>query len=288
MREDLRFLRTQSGAVWLHEPHGKLHFWHHHDELEFNLVAKGTARYLLDDRRYDLGPGCLVWLFPDQEHLLVDLSPDFAAWMGVITPQTLRTACAGAHKDLRSGDPPGNFCRRLGATDTAFLSQLCRDLLPPLPVQDPARFAAGLGYLFLSAWTRFQAATDTVVGTEAHPAVERAAGALERGEESLEAIARAAGLSYSQLSRIFHRQAGQTLVAYRAHARVRRFLALHQRNTRASLLSLALKAGFGSYAQFHRTFRASMGLTPRTWLGRAAIGDVAQPGSRAQQGRDRR
>ncbi len=137
MREDLRFLKSQSGAVWLHEPHGKLHYWHHHDELEFNLVAKGTARYLLDDRRYDLGPGCLVWLFPDQEHLLVDLSPDFAAWMGVITPESLRAACAGAHKDLRSGDPPGNFCRRLVATDTAFLGQLCRDLLPPLPVRTP-------------------------------------------------------------------------------------------------------------------------------------------------------
>ena len=56
----------------------------------------------------------------------------------------------------------------------------------------------------------------------------------------------------------FHRQLGQTLVAYRAHARVRRFLALHEKSPRTSLLALALKAGFGSYAQFHRTFRANL------------------------------
>ncbi len=261
MREALGFQISTGGAVWLHEPHGVLHHWHHHDELEFNLVAKGTARYLLDDRRYDLGPGCLVWLFPDQEHLLVDLSPDFAAWMGVISPGVLRAACAGDHAGpaqwRSAGESP---CRRLDREDAAFLARLCRDL-PSLrcPAQDPARFKAGLGYLYLSAWTRFLAATDTIVGTEAHPAVEEAAGALERGDESLEAIARARrGWSYSQLSRVFHRQVGQTLVAYRANARVRRFLDLHARNQRASLSSLALKAGFGSYAQFHRTFRAAM------------------------------
>src|SRR5918995_1783331 len=45
---------------------------HRHAELELNLVVRGTATYLLGERRYALTPGTLTWLFPGQDHVLVD------------------------------------------------------------------------------------------------------------------------------------------------------------------------------------------------------------------------
>ena len=41
--------------------------FHRHRELELNLVLQGEAIYLLEDRRYALHPGALVWLFPGAE-----------------------------------------------------------------------------------------------------------------------------------------------------------------------------------------------------------------------------
>jgi AraC-like DNA-binding protein len=265
MREVLTLPRGLSGQAWLHEPHGRLHFWHHHDEPEFNLVIRGTARYLLNDRRYDLGPGCLVWLFPDQEHLLVDLSSDFSCWIGVIRPRLLRQACAGRHPELLVRNPPGHFCRRLSDPDSSFIQGISRDLDQARRV-DMSRVNAGIGYLFLTAWQRYLASSDAIAGVRVHPGVERAAAALSRGEDDLALISAQAGLSYSQLSRLFHRQVGRTLVSYRARACLQRFLGLHRNGREHSLLSLALAAGFGSYAQFHRVFRREMGLTPQAWV----------------------
>ena len=59
------------------------------------------------------------------------------------------------------------------------------------------------------------------------------------------------------------------LVEYRNHLRLERFQVLVDRGGE-NLLEAALAAGFGSYAQFHRVFRAVRGSTPRdTVRGRA-------------------
>ena len=56
---------------------------HSHAELEFNLVLRGRAAYVVDDARYDLGRGSSIWLFPAQQHLLINQSPDFEMWIAV-------------------------------------------------------------------------------------------------------------------------------------------------------------------------------------------------------------
>jgi len=50
---------------------------HGHRETELNIVVAGRASYALGDRRYELGADDLVWLFPAQEHQLIDRSEDF-------------------------------------------------------------------------------------------------------------------------------------------------------------------------------------------------------------------
>jgi len=71
-------------------------------------------------------------------------------------------------------------------------------------------------------------------------------------------------MSPGHLTRSFKRHAGSSIVEYRNELRLARFLS---QATRQGLLEAALGAGFGSYAQFHRVFRARFGKSPRQYLG---------------------
>jgi AraC-like DNA-binding protein len=73
------------------------------------------------------------------------------------------------------------------------------------------------------------------------------------------------GVSAGKLARDFKSEMGVSLVEYRNRLRLERFLALVDRGG-GNLLEAALDAGFGSYAQFHRVFRALLGATPREYL----------------------
>jgi len=72
-------------------------------------------------------------------------------------------------------------------------------------------------------------------------------------------------LSLSRLARVFKAEMGMSLVEYRNRLRLDRFAVLLDRG-RTNLLEAALAAGFGSYAQFHRVFRALRHMTPREYL----------------------
>ena len=82
-------------------------------------------------------------------------------------------------------------------------------------------------------------------------------------------IASALDISLSRLARVFKSEMGMSLVEYRNRLRLDRFSVLLDRG-RTNLLEAALAAGFGSYAQFHRVFRALRHVTPREYLRRQA------------------
>ena len=83
-------------------------------------------------------------------------------------------------------------------------------------------------------------------------------------------IAAKLDISLSRLVRVFKAQMGMSLVAYRNRLRLERFSALVA-NGRTTLLDAALAAGFGSYAQFHRVFRALGQGRPRDYLRRHGV-----------------
>jgi AraC-like DNA-binding protein len=265
VKEHLRYPDSADGwvrpYVWEHSP--RLHPIHRHDELELNLVVRGTGRYLLDDRRYDLGPDSLVWLFPDQEHILIDQSRDFRMWILVISPRALRRHCGvEPYRFLLELNPAGHFCRRLAEADARRL----RPLLEDLDLRDDdARLNPGLAWATLSAWRMYQRAPDTLSGVRLHAAVERAANLIAADVDAdLTAVARRSGLSHSRLSHLFRAQTGHTLASWRNRQRLERFFA-HAAGGRKTLLAAALDAGFGSYAQFHRVFRQLTGVSPARW-----------------------
>src|SRR5580698_8392016 len=78
MLENLKLGRQYDGLIYLVEsarnpPTIKSH---RHVELELNVVVRGTISYVLGERRFTFGRRTLLWLFPSQEHQLVDRSSD--------------------------------------------------------------------------------------------------------------------------------------------------------------------------------------------------------------------
>jgi AraC-like DNA-binding protein len=264
MREILTIPGGLEGIAWFYVNRGPLRRrMHRHDELELNLVTSGRATYLIADQRYDLTPGVQLWLFPAQDHLLIDESPDYRMWIAVVRRRLLEPFCKDTPASVLLRRRPGGFFGRLlGPADFDKAARLFQDVADA--AADPPRCNAGLAHLFLSAWAFHQNAPSLEIGAEVHPAVESAARLLRDAPRmpDLPLLARQCGLSPSRLSRLFKQQTGLTISAYRNRQRVQRFLAIYGTGRRYSLTQSAFRAGFGSYPQFHRVFRAVVGCTP--------------------------
>jgi methylphosphotriester-DNA--protein-cysteine methyltransferase len=125
-------------------------------------------------------------------------------------------------------------------------------------------FNAVLGHVLIASWRAYCQGTSVPDSVELHPAVERAVALIDHRPqvESLDTVADHAGLSPARLSRLFAQQVGVSLITFRNSTRVRRFLELYGQGRRRTMLQAALDAGFGSYPQFHRVFRQTMGISP--------------------------
>jgi AraC-like DNA-binding protein len=135
---------------------------------------------------------------------------------------------------------------------------------------------AGLAYLLSFAWRAFLDSDDVVEGVDLHPAVETVARMLRADPDvgDLAALAGAAHLSASHLSRIFKEQTGVSISRFRNQQRLERFLPLYGRGQRTTALAAAHEAGFGSYAQFYRVFREQTGRSPSALRTAAADDDL--------------
>ena len=235
---------------------------HRHAELELNLVTSGSGLYLLENRKYEIRRGDLLWLFPDQEHVLVEQSPDFEMWIGVLKPKAVRrVATDNSAKILRQKNPAGDYCRRLPQHALAQLEKMFSEI--GATASQPGLFNAGLAYAFLSAWRQFEQAADVPV-RDVHPAVEKAARLIHNESRTLnlDELSLRAGLSANRLSRLFKQQTGVALVEFRNRQRVEKFLRIYGTGQRVKMIDASLEAGFGSYAQFHRVFKRVVGCSP--------------------------
>jgi AraC-like DNA-binding protein len=102
-----------------------------------------------------------------------------------------------------------------------------------------------------------------------HPAVAAALRMLAE-DPSLTGgnIAKKLGVSLSRFARVFKTDMGISLVDHRNQLRLDRFLSLVDSGG-SNLLEAAYAAGFGSYSQFHRVFRALRGRSPREYFSSA-------------------
>jgi AraC-like DNA-binding protein len=262
MREDLHIPASLHGNVWCYRNPTTSNRRHHHAELELNLVTRGSGTYLLANRRYQIRPGDLLWLFPAQEHVLINYTKDFEMWIAVFRQRLVKRAAIDPSECLLlQEEAPETCCRRLTRKDLGRMEELFAEIAATR--DRPSLLNAGLSYALLHAWRCFERAAEVTV-RDVHPAVERAARLIRDGstELSLEELAHHAGLSPARLSRLFKEQTGFAMVDFRNRLRVQRYLEVYGTGQRRTMLDAALEAGFGSYPQFHRVFKSVLGCSP--------------------------
>lgn len=263
---------------------------HHHAELELNLVAAGEITYVVGSQRYTFRRRTLLWMFPSQEHQLVDRTSDAAYYVAVFKPDMIRRACRGERYASLKQDQlsekgvlnvelsPSDFdllrleMDRLiaGGMDLDLLNKeagfgLSRDF--SFRHSDPDWLNAGLRHLLLSAWRLQQSGGSAFPEVVLHRAVRRALDWIDREQEmEEESLLRYCGVSHSYLSRLFHQQVGVPLSRYRNSARLGRFWEAYRTRDSITVTEAAYEAGFGSYAQFFRVFSEAYGSGPRSVL----------------------
>jgi AraC-like DNA-binding protein len=250
-----------AGACWRRsERRVRLVAPHRHLELEANLVLRGRARYMIGGSTQVLGPRTLLWLFPDQEHLLIDESRDFDMWIVVFRPWLVSRYDSRLPSSAAHAPPNTLLARRLTEVAARELDATANAICSAK--NDSVLTEAGLAWWMLRARHAHLAGSATSAD-RVHPAVRRAA-ELVRNDPTLgvPALARQAGLSSSQLARLFKKELGLGLSEFRNRIRLEKVSEILAR-AQVPLMVAALDAGFGSYAQFSRVFRRVHGMSPR-------------------------
>lgn len=293
MLEDLKLDPLYDGFLFLCESvrnPPKLNS-HHHVELELNVVLRGSITYVVRGQRFTFPRRSLLWMFPSQEHQLVDRSDDAQNYVAVFKPDLIAQSCrseayAGLkRKKIKGGGllhtllDPESFDLVCKTMDAVMLGSLDADLLnreAGFGVASEFRFAhsdpdglnAGLHHLLLLCW-RLQRKTE-VSGepVQLHPAVCKALTLLSEDvwEKNLSYLARKCGVSETYLSRIFCRQIGVPLNRYRNSLRLARFWEEYRQPVQRTISEAVYAAGFGSYAQFFKVFTETYGRGPRESL----------------------
>ena len=264
---------------------------HHHVELELNLVVRGSITYVVGRRRYTFPSPTLLWLFPTQEHQLVDRTDDAQYYVAVFKPSLIARSCRtpayeGLKRDtsehggvLRTMLDPESFDLIRKTMDSLMEGSLDPDVLNQqlgfgvgsdftFEHNDPDGLNAGLHHLLLQCWRSQRSGKVLGNPVALHPAVARALKLLSESdwEKNLGELAKACGVSEAYLSRTFRRQVGIPLSRYRNSLRLSRFWENYRQPEQKTLAEAVYAAGFGSYAQFYKIFTQAYGRGPRASL----------------------
>ena len=260
--ERLDLAPERDGALWRHAG-GARDRAHRHEELEVNLCVAGHAFYLVGEARYRLARRSLLWLFPAQNHVLIETSPDFEMWIAVWKPRLLEAVCRHDSRQLRVLAPAQTWIKRLQSEDAARLENLFERVSQSASLDG---FNAGLGFGLTESLAVWERGDQTIAGRAVHPAIERAARILNQRAPALPALAREVGLSPGRLSRLFGAQIGVSVSQFRSRRALERFAKIY--DGQISITEAAFEASFGSYAQFNRVFAAHHGCSSTQYRAR--------------------
>lgn len=297
MLEDLKIAPRYDGFLFLAESarNPPVLRSHRHVELELNLVVEGEITYVVRGQRFTFGKRSLLWMFPAQEHQLVDRTADAQYYVAVFKPGLIHQACSGErYEALKSSNVEGGGVLHTRLAPAAFdlVKRTMETLMIGAPDADllnreagfgvasdfsfehgdPDALNAGLRHLLLLCWRYQQAGGSVDSAVVLHPSVVKALGLLGNGawDGSLAELARHCGVSEAYLSRVFARQMGVSLGRYRNSVRLGKFLELCRQPGHKTMLEAAYAAGFGSYAQFYKVFVQTYGTGPGTTMKRRA------------------
>lgn len=299
MIEELKIEDTHQGFVFLYD--SKEHKVcmrnpHRHKELEMNIVIKGCAEYILENQRYKLTPGNIVWLFPGQEHQLAKTDLNFEMYVIVFKEELFKNTLFLKEKYnvLSEQNPMGSFCRRISLQSIEKLERICESLCELDAKQnvtspaylyagqafgfkknseyhhsDPVLLNAGLSYLMTIGWHLFITEGAEENKEMLNHSVEQAVDLLQTFPEkdySLHQLSVECGISASRLSRLFNEQIGLSIVDYKNKLKLEQFFECIKNNPEYSISEACYVVGFGSYSQFYKTFRQSFGISPKAYF----------------------
>ena len=132
-RERLLLPARAGGRVWRYRASHIERKPHRHEELELNLVTAGRAAYLTMGRRYDLTLGTAVWLFPDQDHVLLGESPDFEMWIVVWKPGLCSAFVPNAFDAAAAPPHARSRANARGNSASAWARRQCEDWMSCSP-----------------------------------------------------------------------------------------------------------------------------------------------------------
>jgi AraC-like DNA-binding protein len=294
MLEDLKLADAYDGFIFLAEAKRNPPILkpHRHRELELNLVVEGSITYVVGRQRYTFHQGTQLWMFPAQEHQLVDRTADARYYVAVFKPSLIAQISAGErYAGLRRGKVPsgGGVLARTLAPEAFFhirktMESLMVDALDPDRLNreagfgynspfryehhDPSILNAGLRYLLVHCWRMHRTGSEAFDAVQLHPCVDRALNILSSGELDIDLgeLASRSGASPAYLSRLFRRQVGVPVNRYRSSVRLSRFMTVLNGPVERTLMEAAYEVGFGSYAQFYKVFKEAYGHGPREFL----------------------
>lgn len=222
---------------------------HFHGEPEMNLLLRGSATFAVGNAIVRASQGDLLAFPGGQDHALLQGSPDL--YLYAIGLDASHSAIVlGARSE-----PTAPLHVRLDANDFEGVADRAAAIVDRPDAEQP-----GAELWQRVHWLGWRALDNRSRRT--HVLTRRALGLITTTPElGLDALSAELRAHPSEVSRYFHRDMGLTLVRYRTRQRLMRLIRLVDGGSR-DLRSAATEAGFGSYSQFHRAFRAELDCAP--------------------------
>jgi AraC-like DNA-binding protein len=258
----------------------------HHNEIELNMLTKGSVAYLLGGRRVELKAGSLNVFWAAIPHQIVDFAKGTEYFVATI-PLAWFLQCKLTDRfvqPLLRGEVLSERLEHRERQDNDLFTQWENDLQQPdeevrhvVMLEMEARLRRMIGTLPLSASSpaapgKAKARATSLQGGELNKVEQIACLIAQRYTEQLTVteIGRAVGLHPNYAMGLFKKAFGTTLLDYLVHHRVshaQRLLA----TTNEKIVDVAFSSGFNSISRFNETFRRACGCTPREYRTQHAI-----------------
>lgn len=248
---------------------------HWHEELEFSVVLRGTARYVLSKGVHILSPGDGVLINSNVPHAIFPYGADSAQLLTVIVHPSFLYGFQGSAIESRLLRPFLGSPRLSVVPLEAEETQACHRLAQLEARQSFAWELEAKSLLCHAVYTLLLRHQNELRRGRPYTGVDlqRLHALLHALNERygeplvLEDLARIAGLSRESCCRFFKRMTGETLSQYLEEYRVAQGLALLQQGE-MSVTEIALHCGFSNVGRFSAAFCRRMHCTPREYLSR--------------------
>lgn len=224
---------------------------HEHGVTELNLLVAGRVRYRALGETFEVSRGEVLVLAQGVRHELIEASDDVAMWV--------------VESELEPAQ--GRLEQLAVLAPTSSWMQAAVTVTKKLWMRPSSERARSLESELARLLEHFEPGSRPPL-QPLHPAVTKARLICEQEVmDSLEmdVLARRAGISGSRLAHLFQAQLGLSPLQYKNFARLQHFIR-ERSGDKPTILRAALRAGFGSYAQFHRIFHQVCGVAPGAHL----------------------